>query len=474
MIANLFSAPGRFRVADIEADVQIVVSADGIGDHLLGLTASEGLRKTGRKVVYVAKPSAAPWVALFGGWDYLTCDEIPGIPKFVPHDTYKRQMADKTKRPRWEYYAEVCGAESYLPALRKPLPPPPAHLQGRVLLSPFSSYRDREWPLTHWFDLERLLLTAGHSVAILDGPGGRSKLFISEKLCGEPAALVASAIGSAACLIGNDSGMVHLAGLLGAPAIALCGLIRGENLYGIYPNVMVINGPLSCTGCHWRGEVRAAAGCTNTCFSLAAIRPEDVMALVPVRRQWTFPAEELASKFSERDRAECLTWLPRYEKLWEVLQQLQPRRIVEIGVRAGYSAWTMLEACPEAVLHGIDADFDGVIQNSHDGYQGACRHAVKILDPRRFTITIGDSHNLTSLPECDLVYIDGDHTKDGCGKDLLLAERSGSRFILLDDYDTADLGVRRAVDDFMAARHWLKGRHIPNGSTGLYLIERPQ
>ncbi len=169
-----------------------------------------------------------------------------------------------------------------------------------------------------------------------------------------------------------------------------------------------------------------------------------------------FPADEFRSIVDDRDQYRLDNWIPLYATLWRTVRKLSPRSIVEIGVRAGYSSWVMRQACPEATVHGFDLDCD-----RHGGYAGAFHHA-EIINPDRFTLTIADSQSLE--------YIDGDHSRKGCLSDMRLAERSGAKTLLIDDYANF-AEIREAVAEFVAGRD-LRGEFIPC-QTGLYLLPLP-
>src|SRR5215469_18824935 len=49
-------------------------------------------------------------------------------------------------------------------------------------------------------------------------------------------------------------------------------------------------------------------------------------------------------------------WVPYYRMKWAIARVLQPRSILEIGVRFGYSALAFLNASPSARYLGIDLD----------------------------------------------------------------------------------------------------------------------
>jgi predicted O-methyltransferase YrrM len=157
-----------------------------------------------------------------------------------------------------------------------------------------------------------------------------------------------------------------------------------------------------------------------------------------------------------------------YETLFDVVQSLAPETICEIGVRAGYSAKVMLDAAPRARIIGIDADIDHLVENSHGGIKGLWMHAVSILPEDRFQLMLVNSHSIKKLPRCDLAYIDGDHSFEGCLADIRLAARS-TRTILCDDVDYPT-GVRQACEQFVEERRWT-ATYIANGLTGLMLLK---
>lgn len=471
-------------IARAEAIAPIVVNlgAGGIGDALLGLCVLPMLaeKHRGRKIVY--KTGASEWVNLFeGGYDHVGNHDHDNHPdKFCPDDIqmnlgYSDECRTHAAIVRWQRYAANLGVGSdfRLPKLRDPalVRRLGREAAGAVVLCPQSAWANRQWRIESSLTLERLLLDAGYRVIVL--VADKQPHFKSQQFVRVPAAHAAGILMNAAVTVTSDSGMAHLGGLLGAKVVVTCGPTRGEQIFGLYPTVRVLQGKLDCDGCHWQVPYDVQR-CDPSCANLTTILPEDVLAVIqrecPLPR--TFPAAQLTGLFADADRAEAENWLPRYRVLWEAVREFAPRRIVEIGVRAGYSAWTMLDAAPDAWLIGIDADFDGVTVNSHGGYPGAWQHAVRICAGRDFRLMLADSHKLDRLPDCDLLYIDGDHDENGVWADLMLAERSGAPVILLDDYAVPNLGIKSAVDRFMVEHPMWRGKFRDNGSTGLYVIVR--
>jgi hypothetical protein len=273
---------------------QIIATAGGIGDAILVLTAAEGLRQDdpGQPVYYVAKPWTVDWVHLFWPEEWVLTEPLPGAVEFYPHDTHPQQDAERLARPRWEHYARACLTRPRLPDPR-PLAPEAvtwaAPYRGRIALVPWSGYRRpgapdwapncRVWLRSHWLALERLLLDRGHRTVILDDVAGRDEGFQGDRVIGESSNRVAALMKESACVVANDSGMAHVAGALGVAVVAICGLTRGEQIFGIYPRARVAQGPLSCTGCHWTGPQWRPA-CEELCASLQAVQPEDVLRAV--------------------------------------------------------------------------------------------------------------------------------------------------------------------------------------------------
>jgi hypothetical protein len=140
-----------------------------------------------------------------------------------------------------------------------------------------------------------------------------------------------------------------------------------------------------------------------------------------------------------------------YPCKYHVAGLLQPKRIVEIGVRAGYSAAAFLSACPSSTYFGFDYNDPG---DDSGGWHDAI-HLARVMLALHFPqasviIAEQNTRQLSSLPirNADLVHVDGDHSTEGCLHDLRLAAQSAAQWILVDDITYLPT-VARAVEIFL-------------------------
>lgn len=138
-----------------------------------------------------------------------------------------------------------------------------------------------------------------------------------------------------------------------------------------------------------------------------------------------------------------------YKIKYDICKKQNPKKIVEIGVRAGYSAWTFLQACPEAKYIGIDAN-----NGTHGGAGGEDGRYFEwtrnILSKYNFELIELDTQLvdiIVNIQDVDFFHVDGDHTTQGVQHDLDLAFNSinDSGLILIDDITYLDT-VRKGVE----------------------------
>jgi hypothetical protein len=151
-----------------------------------------------------------------------------------------------------------------------------------------------------------------------------------------------------------------------------------------------------------------------------------------------------------------------YKTKYDICKKINPKKIAEIGVRAGYSAWSFLQAAPTAEYVGIDAD-----NGTHGGQGGEDgryhRWAIQLLSPYRASFITADTQKLQVLDLCDidLFHVDGDHTAKGVQHDLDIVYpcMSDGGVILVDDI-TYLTTVKNGCDAWVAAHRDAPGFHF--------------
>jgi hypothetical protein len=149
-----------------------------------------------------------------------------------------------------------------------------------------------------------------------------------------------------------------------------------------------------------------------------------------------------------------------YHHYFNQVKEAKASSVVEIGVRAGYSAYAMLLANPSMRYLGLDINSP----NEFGFHDGAFEYAQSMLRKEfpkaKLKFKVQDTQKLDKLPgKFDLAHIDGDHSFTGCLHDLYLCENY-VKVILVDDYDFVP-SVRTAVDQFIAERGF-KSKYIKN------------
>lgn len=227
--------------------------ASGIGDALLGLMAVAGLKREnpGEHIVYRVSASVQKWLELFDGYDEIgvsakvhTDRPTPGARQM--NLGYSVEWNSKfAAASRLERYCRNIGAvKPHLPSLKEPerIKDLGKDFAGSVVLCPYTTDKTRLWPLDYWVGLERLLIEDGYRTLIVGSERENLIGFAGTPVLGLPPDRVAGIITNARIVIGNDSGMAHLGGILGRPTLVICGDYPGDRIFGCYPKVKCIQG----------------------------------------------------------------------------------------------------------------------------------------------------------------------------------------------------------------------------------------
>jgi len=153
-----------------------------------------------------------------------------------------------------------------------------------IVISPFANSDIRDWPLAHFQSLIGLLIAARpENIHIVGAPGQAIRVrdlvrpFDSARVVNDCGRLEWSALNrlirGAGCVIGNNSGIAHLAALAGTPTICIFGGAhrRGE-WRPIGRNVVTLSRALACSPCGFH----SAAACPVGIACLDQIAPETV------------------------------------------------------------------------------------------------------------------------------------------------------------------------------------------------------
>ena len=150
-------------------------------------------------------------------------------------------------------------------------------------------------------------------------------------------------------------------------------------------------------------------------------------------------------------RKDDTDYITLYNEKYEIIKMAKKvNSIFEIGVRAGYSAYTFKSAFPNARYVGMDAD-----NNSHGGQGGPWTWWAKRVMAKHFKnwlIINEDTQKLNTIPygKYDFIHVDGDHTIAGCihDMDICWPQVAAKGRMTIDDY-THLQDVRTGVDTWL-------------------------
>ncbi len=123
-------------------------------------------------------------------------------------------------------------------------------------------------------------------------------------------------------------------------------------------------------------------------------------------------------------------WVDYYRMKYSICKVVNPKTILEIGVRYGYSAIAFLKASSGVKYVGIDNDSD-----MYGEEKDAIYWAKRITKGHDTEFIFADSQDLDEFPGVchDLIHIDGRQDGDGTFNDLEKSIRKGC-YILVDGY----------------------------------------
>ena len=160
-----------------------------------------------------------------------------------------------------------------------------------VVLHPGPSWPVREWPAQRWCELADIISARTRAMMIKIGTDldslGRvrpcapipntvdwtNQLGVIE---------IAALLEQASVFVGIDSGPLHIAGVLGVPAVGLFGPVSANLRLHAHARATIVAGKVDCLECHHSptGHLHWKTGCPNHIACMREITAKDVFAAV--------------------------------------------------------------------------------------------------------------------------------------------------------------------------------------------------
>jgi len=277
--------------------VHVANHAFGIGDAITGLYAVTGLAEAGIPVVYHTRHPG--WLGRARVTGLTITDIAPPEGAVDLNADYSEQIRYTGDKARWYAMLAAAGvpdwkhfgiaAPPYPPArplIDFALPDPVMDVNDYVLLAPFAASTMRDWPETHWRRLAFLLSESGFEVVAVGAREDEQRMRKTfERSCAywvldQSPEWVIAAMLRAQCVIGPDSGMIHLAGLLGVPAVCIHSQLPPSFLFSHAPSVHSVAPKVECVYCRWQIDNGYNDSCSDACSALATISPEQILLAV--------------------------------------------------------------------------------------------------------------------------------------------------------------------------------------------------
>jgi len=165
-------------------------------------------------------------------------------------------------------------------------------------------------------------------------------------------------------------------------------------------------------------------------------------------------------KFDRENPKSAGSSLPEKLFMYSVVRMLNPKHIIEVGVRAGHmTTWLALGVKHNGTgqIHSVDN-----WSHKHGGGGGSVKHVTERLAKTGLTkhVQLHTSDSVKYLEglqdrSVDLVWIDGDHSYEGARADVIQAMRVAK--VMVGVHDATNLeGVTKALED-IGGGTWVEG-----------------
>jgi predicted O-methyltransferase YrrM len=157
-----------------------------------------------------------------------------------------------------------------------------------------------------------------------------------------------------------------------------------------------------------------------------------------------------------------------YELYYAISKFYQPESILEIGVRYGYSLYSLVKGSDKVnfVLgYDIDEYDEGSLAVAEKNLKEFLSDDIEIIMQNENTQGIQELDGFV-----DMIHIDGDHSYDGKLHDLEITKQK-CKVLIIDDYEHIR-EVKMATDDFIRKnKSIIKNHYLLKSFRGTYIIE---
>jgi predicted O-methyltransferase YrrM len=160
-----------------------------------------------------------------------------------------------------------------------------------------------------------------------------------------------------------------------------------------------------------------------------------------------------------------------YEYYYAISKYYQPKSILEIGVRYGYSLGSMIKGS-DNIQKVLGLDIDAYEKNS---LKIAEENIKTNINPNiEYEFLLKSSHEFSELPDFyDIIHIDGDHSYEGKVQDLNLTI-GHCKVVIVDDYNNdyfLDV-IKNATNNFVEKnKEYIKNTYFLDSARGTFIIE---
>lgn len=157
-----------------------------------------------------------------------------------------------------------------------------------------------------------------------------------------------------------------------------------------------------------------------------------------------------------------------YELYYAISKFYQPESILEIGVRYGYSLYSLVKGSDKVnfVLgYDIDEYDEGSLAVAEKNLKEFLSDDIEIIMQNENTQHIEELDGFV-----DMIHIDGDHSYDGKVHDLEITKQK-CKVLIIDDYEHIK-EVKMATDEFIRKnKSVIKNHYLLKSFRGTYIIE---